>query len=586
MKHTFRISFICIVLTVFTMMRLSGQTSPNWNTTGNAPASGSFLGTTNNEPLILKSNGIEAMRIKTNGNIQITAFQNMGRGLIYANNNGILNFAAFPNDTNQVFTGCGHFKSIAALSGWTRTGNVLYNAPGVNVGIGTSAPQYALEVVGSAYFHGTISAQGVILTNKLMADTMKAGSMFTLNNHMHMSAGAVNEIYTSTGELRFQSNPGNTYNTIFSAGTSGKVGIGVYNPAYKLDVAGDVRFSNKVYVHRLVSATGDSIVRFGDSTLYINYGNGTIYNYGPIQGVGIGHYTNSTGYSACAIGFKVHATQMASVAIGAGSATSQFMNTTPYSLAVTFNSNIPTFFVGSANGNGTVGKVGVGTSTPVAAFQVGQGYSKLCIGSTPGAASNYGTSYIGFNVGKQGTNSWLVENDFNSNGGAVIMGDLFGDIRFINIQSTGGTPQTLTDTDIQDNTSMRIRRDGTVIIGAQTITSGPHANSFTKLTVDGKVVCKELFVTNNDWADSIFDPAYTLMPMDSLRAYIDSAGHLPNVPTEKEIQENGSDLAQNDVMLLAKVEELTLYLLQLQEQNMKLQKRIEELEAPKEEGQK
>jgi hypothetical protein len=122
-----------------------------------------------------------------------------------------------------------------------------------------------------------------------------------------------------------------------------------------------------------------------------------------------------------------------------------------------------------------------------------------------------------------------------------------------------------------------------VIIGTQQITSGPHANPFTKLMVDGKIVCKELFVTNNDWADSIFDPGYVLMPMDSLRAYIDSAGHLPNVPTEKEVKENGSDLAQNDVMLLAKVEELTLYLLQLQEQNMKLQKRIEELEAVKEE---
>jgi hypothetical protein len=150
----------------------------------------------------------------------------------------------------------------------------------------------------------------------------------------------------------------------------------------------------------------------------------------------------------------------------------------------------------------------------------------------------------------------------------------------------GFQDQTLTDQQIEDNVVFRITENGRVEIGPQSIVGGPHGNPFTRLTVDGKVVCKELFVTQNDWADSVFYDGYTLMPFDSLQTYIDSTGHLPNVPTEQEIKTNGSNIAQNDVMLLAKVEELTLYVLQLHQQNVALQKRVDELEAEQKEEQK
>lgn len=474
-------------LLVMLAVSTSAQTSSTWTTSGNAAGSSSFLGTTNNEPLIFKTNNAEAMRIKPNGEIKLSKFETAGKGLVTVNN-GIMGVQPFPDDTNLVLCGSGGFKSMATLSGWTRAGATVYNATGVNVGIGTVTPQG------------------------------------------------------------------------------------------KLDVNGDVFLRGKTSVYRIVSTNGDSIVRFGDSTLYINYGNGTIYNSGPVQGIGIGQFTSSVGFSACAIGYRVHATQTASIAIGAGSATAQFLNTTPYSLAVAFNSNIASFFVGSSNGNGTVGKVGVGTSAPRADFQVGQGFSKLCVGSTTGAASNYSTSYVGFNAGKQGANDWVIENDFSNNGASVIMGDIFGDLRFINIPTSGATNRNFTDHQMQDYTSMRIRRDGRVIIGKQTQVGGPYDNPNNILTVNGGIICQRLNVTMSNWADSVLAPEYRLMSLDSVSLFIQANGHLPGMPSEDSVKTSGVDLAQNDVLLLAKIEELTLYLLELREQNNVLQKRVVELE--------
>jgi hypothetical protein len=209
------------------------------------------------------------------------------------------------------------------------------------------------------------------------------------------------------------------------------------------------------------------------------------------------------------------------------------------------------------------------------------------MGAANTQALNYSNGYIGFNLARVGLNLWATEHDYVNNGGAALMGDIFGNMRIVSAPTTqAGVSQTLSDQTILDNTTLLVRSDGRVVIGKQTIVGGPHDNSFTNLTVDGKVVCKELFVTQHDWADSIFYPEHVLMPLGELKTYIDSAGHLPNVPTQSDIQNNGSNVGRNDVVLLAKVEELTLYMIQLQEQNAVLQKRIEDLEKVKTEEKK
>lgn len=452
------------------------------------------------------------------------------------------------------------------------------------MGIGTASPQYLLHVNGDAWFSGTVYASGVILTNKLLADTMKAGDMIALNNNLHLTAGGLNEVYTTSGDLRFQSTVGNSNNTIFSAGTNGNVGIGTFNPQYKLDVVGPVRFSNDVFVSRIRALSGDSVIHFGDSTISIwtntNRISWTPYN--AFRGLGIGQSAYSYGDQSIALGKKVLNTTTAinSVTIGTGPTSGSFLvNSIANSFAVGFQSTIPTFFVSSANGVGTVGRVGIGTTTPQADFQIGETFQKICAGGAPGVASTFSTSYVGFNVARRGANDWVTGNDFANNGGTVLLSDVDGGLRIVGIRSTGATDQVITDQNIQDNTKLFIRGDGRVVIGNQTQAGGGFDLPGTLLTVNGNVVCKKMHVTVNSWADSVLAPTYSLMPLDSVDAFIRANGHLPGVPSEEEVKTSGSDLVQTDVILLAKAEELTLYMIQLKAQNAALQERVTELES-------
>jgi len=77
---------------------------------------------------------------------------------------------------------------------------------------------------------------------------------------------------------------------------------------------------------------------------------------------------------------------------------------------------------------------------------------------------------------------------------------------------------------------------------------------------------------NNGWADYVFEPEYNLMPLTEVEQFIKQNGHLPEVPTTAEAIANGIELKEMNILLLKKVEELTLY-------SIELQKRIEVLES-------
>ncbi len=85
-----------------------------------------------------------------------------------------------------------------------------------------------------------------------------------------------------------------------------------------------------------------------------------------------------------------------------------------------------------------------------------------------------------------------------------------------------------------------------------------------KLSVNGTIRAREVNITATGWADYVFRPEYQLMPLSELEAYIAENGHLPNIPTEADVAKNGVNLAEMNVKLLEKVEELTLYMLRQQ----------------------
>ena len=77
----------------------------------------------------------------------------------------------------------------------------------------------------------------------------------------------------------------------------------------------------------------------------------------------------------------------------------------------------------------------------------------------------------------------------------------------------------------------------------------------------------------------MYEPDYDLMPLKELEAYIKEHKHLPNVQSAEQMTEDGIKLTEFSMVLLEKLEELTLYTLQQQRINDEQQSTIEELEA-------
>lgn len=107
-----------------------------------------------------------------------------------------------------------------------------------------------------------------------------------------------------------------------------------------------------------------------------------------------------------------------------------------------------------------------------------------------------------------------------------------------------------------------------VVIGNNEMTFSPDQNA--KLHVDGKAVFKEAVVRPDGWSDFVFDENYKLLPLNEVRTFIQENKHLPDVPSEKQVLEEGVSVGEMDAILLQKIEELTLYVLQLEEEINKL----------------
>lgn len=100
-----------------------------------------------------------------------------------------------------------------------------------------------------------------------------------------------------------------------------------------------------------------------------------------------------------------------------------------------------------------------------------------------------------------------------------------------------------------------------------------------KLSVNGDVYARRVRVTPDGWADFVFESSYQLPSLQEVAAYIAVNKHLPEIPSAKEVSEQGIDLGKNQSKLLQKVEEMTLYLI---EQHKKIAAQQELIKAQEE----
>lgn len=119
-----------------------------------------------------------------------------------------------------------------------------------------------------------------------------------------------------------------------------------------------------------------------------------------------------------------------------------------------------------------------------------------------------------------------------------------------------------------------VRGDGNVGIG----TSVPQA----KLAVKGDVFALKIKVTQTGWADFVFHPDYKLPALQDVEQFVKEHRHLPEIPSQKDVERDGLDIGEINKKLLQKVEELTLYLIEMKKENDDLKKRMEAVEKKQE----
>ncbi len=118
-------------------------------------------------------------------------------------------------------------------------------------------------------------------------------------------------------------------------------------------------------------------------------------------------------------------------------------------------------------------------------------------------------------------------------------------------------------------------------------------NPQSKLAVNGTITTQEVVVTATGWSDYVFDKDHHLAPLTEVASFIKENHHLPGIPSAAEVAEKGVSVGEMQAKLLAKVEELTLHMIeaekhnrhleqenaQLKEETQQLQKRVEKMEA-------
>lgn len=437
------------------------------------------------------------------------------------------------------------------------------------VGIGNvTSPQAKLHVAGDASEDANILLASTG-TNKSVIQFRNSGNNITVgsDNVMKFNAPnmqfyptgqvAVNGAFKATGNVTLSGLAGSS-SKVLTVGTNGQLSSVEYSTFY--DDLGNhtaeqnINLNGKKIVNG-TSGTGGIFVSTGGK---VRIGTGTTV---PTNALEVNGTTVSTNLKISSL---ASSTQKV-LTVGTGG---QVSSTDVNTFADNMGDHIATqnidlhnnWIVNGASGSGgifvsTTGNVGINTELPQQKLHVKDGNILISRLSNRPPGSTNGSLLFGDTI--------TTANPFGRWGIEYLDQD---GVRGLNFWKTsdniGGPLNYVLFLCSEEDPSLK----GNVGIGTGTPTE--------KLTVNGKVLAREVIVSNDirTWPDYVFAPGYEMMSLTELEAYVNEHHHLPDVPSAEEVEEQGIGLGEMNAILLQKVEEMTLRMIEME-------KRIQELES-------
>lgn len=259
---------------------------------------------------------------------------------------------------------------------------------------------------------------------------------------------------------------------------------------------------------------------------------------------GAGRFLRTTEQNSMILGYGIP---------GSGNLPDLFLeNSYSYCLMIGLNSTKPTLTVGPSPNNylqgsyDKTGKVGIG-DIPMPEIA-----AKLHIRSDAGEDASL----------------FLQPASAASDNACLLMRD---STHFIQVDSTG----CMTVRSKNGPSLAHLLLEGRVGINVPDVNRMPLGYSL--LVFGGIMTDKVTIKSYSQWHDYVFDSKYHLMPLPELKDFVAKHHHLPDVPPADDVIANGVEIGEMQGVLLKKIEELTLYTIQLQEQLEQVQKQLKDL---------
>jgi len=516
-KSIYKSRFLIAALS-FVVCQSITMAQSSWNTNGNAGSFSNFIGTTNNYPFLFRTNNIERMRIQPNGFVGIGVANPLQRLDIFGNLRVRGNIYVDQNVYQQ-----GQFDADTVDAGILNAGDITaakVSADSIRSHVYTMDENS--KFIGESKFQNSVKIQeNLLIGENANNETLEK---FEVRGGNSKFEGDVNVI----GHLKIPNI--NEYLNGYPQ-TSGSFRLlsvdenGEFRPT-TVEVKYSSCPSNPVLAWK--ARPGEALMSFSDgTTLYgpnLNHPDDIIKC--PLEGnVGIGTFTPN---------YKLDI-------LGDVNASGYFINGVPFS----------TLWQNSGNGhikyNG--GNVGIGTDNPTEKLHVN---GNVTIGNENNNNQNFKLDIFGKTaINTDGTNLFELASE-----------NYVGRIKSQkSIALFLDKDNTNTDDEFVVFTNGNSYSNATPLL---TIKSNFHSK------FNGTVHAKAVLVCSTGWCDYVFEPEYKLKSLYEVEDFILKNKHLPDVPSAKEIGQNEADVFELLKIQMKKIEELTLY-------NIQMQKQIDEL---------